>query len=42
MLNIKKLVKKPAEAGGAPGGARLKLGEGDIRIRRAIISIDRA
>ena len=35
-----KLVEKLAEAGGAPLGCQLKLCEGDIRIRRAIIIID--
>ena len=34
-------VEKPAEAGGAPRDARLKLCEGDTRMRRAIIIIDR-
>ena len=41
--NYSVLVEKPAEAGGAPLGARLKLCEGDIRIHcigRAIIIID--
>ena len=42
-INYYKLLEKPAEAGGAPLGARLKLCEGDTRIhriRRAIIIID--
>ena len=34
------LVEKPAEAGGAPLGGRLKLCEGETRIRRAIIILD--
>ena len=33
-------MEKPAEAGGAPLGGRLKLCEGDTRIRWAIIIID--
>ena len=37
---IIKLVEKPAEAGGAPLGGRLKLCEADTRIRRAIIIKD--
>ena len=39
ILLLHKLVEKPAEAGGASFGGRLKLCEGDTRIGRAIIII---